>query len=125
MNAGYVLMLACFLVAVVLALGYYLAERNSRIPTRGRIVAHVAPSFGWLELIGPIYPGQARGFVRVREGKIIVELDNYYSVEALRETFGKIEFVALEFLPPATGNDFDEMSVKKFEIANWVLERAA
>lgn len=70
---------------------------------------------------GPVVA--VKGGVTVEENYIVVTLDNYYSVDAIRDAFGKIEFVALDYIPPGDGLPFDFATVKKFQILNWIMER--
>ncbi len=55
---------------------------------------------------------------------IIVELDNYYSYNTIKETFGNIVFTASDYLessPPDMGFEF--FTFKKFRIESWALTK--
>lgn len=80
-------------------------------------LARVKSAFGAIDY------KQLKGGVIIEDNYIVVTLDNYYSIEAIRDCFGKVEFVALDYLPPGPELPFDYSAVKKFQVLNWIMER--
>lgn len=97
--------------------GIFLIDESPGVRMLGRVL----PKFGSLEESKE--NNDLRGNVFVEYEKVTVLLDQYYDIDTIKQTFGNIEFEALDFLPMPSGLTFEHGgAVKKFRILNWVLE---